>query len=78
MSVDIDKMWYVYLCNKNGTLYTGITTDLDHRMIQHGATLLHSETFANKHAAAKREKQIKGWSRDKKLKLIANGPREPS
>jgi len=25
-------MWHVYICDKKSQLYTGITTDLDHRM----------------------------------------------
>jgi putative endonuclease len=63
-------MWYLYLCNRNGQLYTGITTDLDHRMGQHQAKLLYQETFDNKFDAAKREREIKGWSRQKKEALI--------
>ena len=63
-------MWYVYMCNRNGRLYTGITTNLDHRMKQHNAELLYSEEFADKYAAAKREREIKGWRREKKLALI--------
>ena len=52
--------WYVYICNKAGTLYTGITTDVSHRMAQHRAELLYKEGFNSKEEAAKREKQIKG------------------
>ena len=63
-------MWYVYICNRKGQLYTGITTDLQHRMRQHRAKLLYSEIFQDKHEAALREKQIKGWRREKKLELI--------
>lgn len=63
-------MWYLYICDRDGQLYTGITTDLEHRMNQHKATLLYSEAFENKHSAAKREREIKGWSRDKKLNLL--------
>jgi len=66
-------MWYVYICDKKGQLYTGITTDLDHRMRQHQASLLYSEAYEGKHEAAKRERQIKGWSREKKLSLIKKG-----
>ena len=32
-------MWHVYICDRNGQLYTGITTDLRNRMRQHGAKL---------------------------------------
>ncbi|HOI94859.1 MAG TPA: hypothetical protein PK250_09140 [Syntrophobacter fumaroxidans] len=64
-------MWHVYLCDRKGQLYTGITTDLAHRMKQHGAVLLHSESCADRDSAVRREKQIKGWRREKKLALIA-------
>jgi putative endonuclease len=63
-------MWHVYICDKNGQLYTGITTDLERRMNQHKASLLYSEAYKNKNDAAKRERQIKGWRREKKLSFI--------
>ncbi len=63
-------MLHVYICDKNGQLYTGITTDLKRRMSQHKASLLYSESYSNKTDAAKRERQIKGWRREKKLALI--------
>ena len=63
-------MWYVYICKKNDKLYTGITTDLENRLRQHrNPVLLHSEEYQAKREAAKREKQIKGWSKEKKLNL---------
>jgi predicted GIY-YIG superfamily endonuclease len=40
-------------------------------MKQHKAELLYSEKFADKHDAAKREREIKGWGREKKLVLIS-------
>ena len=64
-------MWFVYICNRRGQLYTGVTTDLEHRMRQHKAGLLYSEKFADKYNAAKREREIKGWRREKKLALIS-------
>jgi putative endonuclease len=63
-------MWYVYICDKGGQLYTGITTDLGRRIRQHRAHPLHSENFPDKHAAARREREIEGWRREKKLALI--------
>ena len=39
-------------------------------MSQHNASLLYSESHINKVEAAKRELQIKGWRREKKLALI--------
>ena len=65
-------MWYLYICNRNGQLYTGITTDINHRMKQHGAHLLYQESYEFRDDAVRREKQIKGWSRTKKLHLIDN------
>jgi len=63
-------MWFVYICDKRDLLYTGMTTDLNHRMKQHKANLLYSEEYPDKHTAAHREREIKGWSRKKKLALI--------
>lgn len=67
------KLWYVYLCERASQLYTGITTNLEHRMKQHHAKLLYTEAFEDKHSAAKREKEIKGWRREKKMQLIKRG-----
>ncbi len=63
-------MWHLYICNKKGRFYTGITTDLDRRMRQHQAILLYSEDYHDKYQAARREKEIKGWRRQKKWNLI--------
>ena len=63
-------MWFLYICDRRGQLYTGITTDLDHRIKQHQAKLLYSGQYSDKNSAAKRERQIKGWRREKKLTLI--------
>lgn len=76
-------MWQVYIieCSDNA-LYTGITNDLKRRFKEHqsGVThytsynrpgkILYTESFPNKFEAAAREKQIKGWTRVKKLALI--------
>jgi len=37
---------------------------------QHGAELLYAEAHREKHSAARHEKQVKGWRREKKLALI--------
>ena len=63
-------MWPVYICERRGQLYTGITTDLNYRMRQHGAKLLYSEANSDKHQAARREREIKGRRREKKLDPI--------
>ncbi|SMC28035.1 putative endonuclease [Desulfacinum hydrothermale DSM 13146] len=67
-------MWFVYICQRGGKLYTGITTDLQHRMTQHKAQLLYYEPHPDKFSAARREKQIKGWRREKKLALCHKKP----
>ncbi len=65
-------MWFVYICDRNGQLYTGITTNIKHRMKQHKALLLYSESHIDKESAGKRERQIKGWTHKKKLALISS------
>jgi len=65
-------MWYLYIIEKHGKYYTGITTDIKHRMRQHGVSrLLYKETLPDKGAASRREREIKGWTRKKKEVLIA-------
>ncbi len=67
-------MWYLYICKKGDKLYTGITTNLNNRLRQHQqAELLYRETFPNKKEAALRERQIKGWRREKKISLVYRG-----
>jgi putative endonuclease len=78
------KGGFVYiLASKSGVLYTGVTSSLDGRIVQHrfklveGFTkkynvtrLVHYERFPDIRAAIVREKQIKGWLRKKKIALI--------
>ena len=67
----------------SGTLYVGITSNLHFRLRQHkehvfrGFTaqyevdrLLYFETFKEVTNAIAREKQLKGWRREKKIALI--------
>jgi putative endonuclease len=76
---------HVYILGSTtGTLYTGVTSDFDLRIFQHrnaiksnfaskyhcNRLLLH-ERFTNIRSAIAREKEIKGWTRAKKLTLIA-------
>jgi len=78
-------IYYVYiLTNANHTvLYTGVTNDLERRCHEHkhkkvkGFTqkynvdkLVYFEIFDYVDLAIEREKQIKGYSRKKKLELI--------
>ena len=78
------KNYYVYvLTNYSKTLYTGVTNDLQRRVYQHknktvpGFTtkyrinrLVYYEVFNDVREAIAREKQIKGWLREKKIALI--------
>ena len=79
-------MWHVYLIQcKGGSIYTGITTDVNRRFAEHkngkGGHYTSSKkvvkvTYAEEHPdrslALKREAQIKGWTRKKKLALISS------
>jgi putative endonuclease len=80
-----EKYYYVYIMmNKwNTTSYVGITRTLPERVWQHktkvvkGFTAKYSlnklvcyETFNNPYEAIAREKQLKRWSRKKKVELI--------
>ncbi|MDO5316801.1 MAG: GIY-YIG nuclease family protein [bacterium] len=81
-----EKKGYVYILfnRRNGTLYTGVTSLLKHRVYEH-KTKLHPESFTAKYAVDKlgyyeeyesikdaiaREKQLKGGSRASKIALI--------
>lgn len=81
----MNEPYYIYiLTNKgNGVFYTGVTGDLVKRVYQHrekqveGFTcrynvnkLVYFETCNDPGVAIKREKQIKGGSRKKKIQLI--------
>jgi putative endonuclease len=74
---------YILASKRNGTLYTGVTSDLVKRIWQHrnnvvdGFTqkysvhmLVYYELADEMSAAIAREKQIKGGSRAKKLAMI--------
>jgi putative endonuclease len=75
--------WVYTLASRSRNLYTGVTNDLERRMIEHrqglvpGFTaryrifrLVHFERFADIRDAIAREKEIKGWRREKKIWLI--------
>ncbi|MCF6183386.1 MAG: GIY-YIG nuclease family protein [Bacteroidales bacterium] len=78
---------YILKC-ANGKYYTGSTTDLERRLAQHQAgeganftrknlpvELVYYEEYQRIDQAFYREKQIQGWSRQKKEALI-NGEHE--
>ena len=71
------------MSNISKTLYVGVTGDLERRVWEHkqktieGFTkrynltmLVHIEEFASPSDAIAREKQLKGWKRDRKLALV--------
>ncbi|MDP3244873.1 MAG: GIY-YIG nuclease family protein [bacterium] len=76
--------WYVYIIEcKDNSYYTGMTWRADLRYDQHLSglggkytnehgvkRLAYLEEFENLAEARQREKQIKGWTREKKEKLI--------
>ena len=78
------KTYYVYImASKSGTLYVGMTNNIKKRVYEHKThqkegfsdkcnvdRLLYFERFGHVDAAIKREKQIKSWRREKKIKLI--------
>jgi putative endonuclease len=65
--------WWVYIIEKRKKFYVGITTDLPNRMRQHGADKpLYQEGPISESEALKRERTLKGWTREKKLTLIKN------
>lgn len=76
--------YHVYiLASRHRTLYIGFTNDLVRRIHQHKAglvpgftsryrvdRLVHHEAFTDVRDAKKREKQLKGWLRKRKVALI--------
>ena len=79
------KNYYVYILRskRNGTLYTGVTSDIVKRVYEHKQNVV--EGFTKKYnihmlvwyeihdsaeSAINKEKQIKKWKRTWKLKLI--------
>ena len=78
-----DYFVYVLTNKPRGTLYVGVTNDLVRRVYEHreGAVpgftkryqttqLVHFERYDEPSLAIQREKNIKHWSRDWKLKLV--------
>ena len=76
--------YFVYILASRGrVLYVGVTNDLRRRVLEHQAhlvpgftqrynvdRLVYFEATANVQAALAREKEIKGWRREKKVALI--------
>jgi putative endonuclease len=88
----MEPCWHVYILRcADGSLYTGITTDLDRRLAEHNAgaaagarytrarlpvTLVYQEAALDRAAAARREWQIKQLARADKLALLQSGRAE--
>src|SRR5271156_434591 len=75
--------WVYILVGRTGTLYTGVTSDLYSRVLQHRKgiksgfaskydchRLAYFEEYGDIRSAIAREKMIKGWTRAKKIALI--------
>ena len=83
----MEPIWYLYLLRcGDGTLYTGITTDVEKRLEAHRAgkgakytrgrlplELVYREICEDHSHALKRELAVKKLSRQEKEKLIAKG-----
>ena len=77
-------MWYIYILEcSDGTLYTGITTDINRRLLEHNSgkgakytrvrrpvVLKALFEAKNRSEAAKEEYRIKQLPRTEKLKLL--------
>jgi putative endonuclease len=84
------KTYYVYImASKSRTLYTGVTNNLERRVLQHrgklqgGFTaryninrLVHFEVFGDIRLVIGREKQIKAWGHMKRISLIESVNRD--
>ena len=78
------EKWFVYILQcSDGRLYTGMTNDVGRRFQEHNSgkgghftgsfgveKLLCSEEYTSRVNAMKRESQLKGWTKRKKLALI--------
>jgi putative endonuclease len=78
------RLYFVYiLASRSRRLYIGVTNDLHRRVWQHRTghiggftsayrinSLVHFEITPDVRSAIEREKELKGWRREKKLALI--------
>jgi putative endonuclease len=77
-------MYFLYIIEcSDGSLYTGITTNVERRFEEHKSKIggrytrskevvrvVYTEEHPDRSSALKREAEIKGWNRQKKLFLI--------
>ncbi len=83
MKKKIEYILYMLQCS-DGTLYTGITTDMDRRLLEHNTLavgakytrarrpvmLVYERTFQNRSEASIEESRVKQLSRAQKLAMI--------
>lgn len=84
MKAQDEHHYWVYIVGSiSGTLYVGVTSNIDLRMAQHKAgtfdgfskkygcnRLLYIEQYSIVRSAIAREKELKGWRRVRKIALI--------
>ena len=84
--MEAGETWFCYMLKcGDGSLYVGIATNVSERVKRHNwgagpaftkgrrpVVLIWSECCGSCEAARVREKEIKGWSRGKKLTLAGN------
>jgi putative endonuclease len=78
-------MYHLYILKcADGTLYTGITTDLDRRVLEHNTSpraakytrarrpveLVFSKKYRNRSTASKAEAKLKSLTREEKLQML--------
>jgi len=85
-------MYFVYILQcKDGSLYTGITTDVQRRFAEHKAgtgakytrakgvlKIVYTEECRNRSEATKREIEIKRMTRKEKIALIQSNHQSPT
>jgi putative endonuclease len=84
LEADAEQVWFCYMLEcADGALYIGIAIDVDERVKRHNwgvgpeftarrrqVELIWSELCGSVVRARRREKEIKGWSRERKLGLL--------
>ena len=79
------KYWAYIIASRSGTLYIGMTNNLERRVWEHKSgvfegfakqygcnRLVYWESFDDVRKAIDRENQLKGWRRSKKIALIGS------
>jgi len=87
----VNSSWYIYIVECcDGSFYTGITTDIDRRVLEHNFSfkaakytrsrrpvrLVYKESVSNRSEASKREYSIKRLKRKNKSSLILSEKNE--